>query len=178
MDNQKLNSVVEVLIFYSPSPIKPDRIKEIVKAGRSEILQAIEELNCDYKKSGRSFHIRKIAGGYQFYALPEFSSYLKELRKTKAVVLSSPTLETLAIVAYRQPITRPEIENIRGVDSKGILRNLLEKNLIKVMGRKDIVGKPTLYGTTSSFLKHFGLNSISELPKIGELSTNLFKKES
>ena len=175
MDIQKLKPVVEILIFCSPSPLKLDRIKEIVKVSRKEIVQVIEELNRDYKKSETSFHIRKIAGGYQFYALPEFSSYLKELRKAKPIVLSSPALETLAMIAYRQPITRPEIEDIRGVESKGILRNLLEKNLIKVMGRKDTLGKPTLYGTTVFFLKHFGLNSISELPKIEELSANPLK---
>lgn len=175
MDNLKLKTIVEALIFCSPFPLKIDRIKEIAKASRSEILQVIEELNRDYEKSDRSFHIRKIAGGYQFYALPEFSVYLKELLKTKLIVLSSPALETLAMIAYRQPITRLEIENIRGVDSKGVIRNLLEKNLIKVMGKKDTIGKPTLYGTTSFFLKHFGLNSISELPKIEELSTNFLK---
>ena len=177
MDDPKLKTIVEALIFCSSSPLKIDRIKEIAKADRNEIIQVIEELNQDYEKSGRSFHIRKIAGGYQFYALPEFSAYLKELLKTKPIVLSSPSLETLAMIAYRQPITRLEVENIRGVDSTGVIRNLLEKDLIRIVGKKDIIGKPLLYGTTPLFLKHFGLNSVSELPKIEELASNYLKTE-
>jgi segregation and condensation protein B len=177
MDNPKLKTIIEALVFCSSSPLKLDRIKEIVKVGGKEIAQAIEELNQDYEKSERSFRIRKIAGGYQFYALGEFSSYLKELLKTKPIILSSPALETLAMIAYRQPITRLEIENIRGVDSTGVIRNLLEKNLIKILGKKDIIGRPLLYGTTFFFLKHFGLNSVSELPKIEQLNDNPLKIE-
>lgn len=170
MDIQELKPTVEALIFCSPSPVKLNKIQEIVKTEKQKIVKTIEQLNEDYKKSGRSFTIRKIAGGFQFYALAEFSPYIKELKKTKPIVLSTPALETLAMIAYRQPITRPEIERTRGVESKGVIRNLLEKDLIKVAGRKDIPGKPILYKTTDFFLKHFGLNSISELPKIDELT--------
>lgn len=177
MDDMKLKSIVEVLIFCSPFPLKMEKIKEITKVPKNEILKAIDELNSDYEQSGRSFHIREIAEGYQFYTLPQFGSYLKELFKTKPILLSSPALETLAMIAYRQPITRLEIENIRGVDSTGVIRNLLEKNLIKITGKKDVVGKPFLYGTTPLFLKHFGLNSVSELPKIEELAGNYLKTE-
>lgn len=175
MDEVKLKNIVEVLVFCSPLPLKIEKIKEITAANKNEILQAIEALNTDYKQSGRSFHIRQIAGGYQFYTLPEFTPYIKELLKTKPIILSSPALETLAMIAYRQPITRLEIEDLRGVDSTGVIRNLLDKNLIKIAGKKDIIGKPFLYGTTSLFLKHFGLNSISELPKIEELPANYLK---
>ncbi|MBU0534431.1 MAG: SMC-Scp complex subunit ScpB [Candidatus Omnitrophica bacterium] len=175
MNNPKVKTIIEALVFCSSSVLKPERIKEIVKVPGKEIAQAIEELNQDYEKSERSFRIRKIAGGYQFYALSEFSSYLKELVKTKPIVLSSPSLETLAMIAYRQPITRLEIENMRGVDSTGVIRNLLEKNLVKIVGKKDVIGKPLLYGTTLFFLKHFGLNSVSELPKIEQLSDNPLK---
>ncbi len=178
MDNPKLKTIIESLIFCSSAPLNPERIKEITKVGGKEITQSIEELNQDYEKTERSFRIRKIAGGYQFYALGEFSLYLKELVKTKPIILSSPSLETLAMIAYRQPITRLEIENIRGVDSTGVIRNLLGKNLIKIVGKKDVIGKPLLYGTTSFFLKHFGLNSTSELPKIEQLSDNSIKTES
>ncbi len=177
MDNPKLKTIIEALVFCSSAPLNPERIKEITKASGKEISQAIEELNQDYERTERSFRIRKIAGGYQFYSLSEFSSYLKELLKTKPIVLSSPALETLAMIAYRQPITRLEIENIRGVDSTGVIRNLLGKNLIKITGKKDVIGKPLLYGTTPFFLKHFGLNSVSELPKIEELSDNFTKTE-
>jgi len=177
MDEPKLKTIVEALIFCSSAPLNPERIKEITKATAKEITQTIEELNQDYGKTGRSFRIRKIAGGYQFYTLSEFSPYVKELIKTKPIMLSSPSLETLAMIAYRQPITRLEIENIRGVDSTGVIRNLLGKNLIKIVGKKDVIGKPLLYGTTSFFLKHFGLNSISELPKIDQLSDNSTKTE-
>ena len=175
MDNPKLKTIIEALIFCSSAPLNPDRIKEITKVGAKEITQSIEELNQDYEKTERSFRIRKIAGGYQFYALSEFASYLKELVKTKPIMLSSPALETLAMIAYRQPITRLEIENMRGVDSTGVIKNLLEKNLIKITGKKDVIGKPLLYATTPFFLKHFGLNSISELPKIEQLSDNPIK---
>lgn len=168
-NNLKLKTIIEALIFCSSSPLKQEKIKEIVKAEGKEIAQAVEELNQDYEKTERSFRIRKIAGGYQFYALSEFSSYLKELFKTKPIVLSSAALETLAMIAYRQPITRLEIENIRGVDSTGVIRTLLEKNLIKIIGKKEVIGRPLLYGTTPLFLKHFGLNSVSELPKMEEL---------
>lgn len=177
MDGLKLKTIIEALIFCSSAPLNPERIKEITKVGAREITQCIEELNQDYEKTERSFRIRRIAGGYQFYALSEFSTYLKELVKTKPIVLSAAALETLAMIAYRQPITRLEIENMRGVDSTGVIKNLLEKNFVKIVGKKDVVGRPLLYGTTPFFLKHFGLNSVSELPKIEELNDNHTKME-
>lgn len=178
MDEPKLKTIIEALIFCSSAPLNLERIKEITKVGAKEITQSIEELNGDYEKTERSFRIRKIAGGYQFYTLSEFSSYLRELVKTKPLTLSSPSLETLAMIAYRQPLTRLEIENIRGVDSTGVIRNLLDKNLIKIVGKKDVIGRPLLYGTTPFFLKHFGLNSVSELPKMGGQEDNSVKTES
>ncbi|HIE44520.1 MAG TPA: SMC-Scp complex subunit ScpB [Candidatus Omnitrophica bacterium] len=172
MKLQQLKPIVEALLFCSSSPLKAKRIKEILNVDSATIRKVIEELNHDYEEEGRSFYIRTIAGGYQFYLRSEFSPYVKELQKRKPIKLSSPALETLAMVAYRQPITRPEIEDIRGVESKGVLKNLMEKNFIRIVGKKNVPGRPILYGTTAFFLKHFGLNSISDLPKIEEFAAH------
>ena len=166
----KIKSILEALLFSSSTPLSSKKLKEVLGVDSFQLDQAFEELKKEYEKEGRGFSLRKVAGGYQFYTLPQFSSWIKKLKKEKPVMLSRPALETLAIVAYRQPVTRRDIEQVRGVESREILRNLKEKNLIQCKGRKESMGKPFLYGTTSLFLKHFGLNSLSELPKIEELS--------
>ena len=165
----EMKSVLEVLLFSSSTPLSPKKLREILEIDTSQLDKAIDELKKEYEKGGRSFSLRKVAGGYQFYTLPQFSPWIKKLKKEKPITLSRPALETLAIIAYRQPVTRQEIEEVRGVEVKEILRNLLAKNLIQCKGRKESMGNPFLYGTTSIFLKHFGLNSLSELPKIEEL---------
>jgi len=167
----EIKSALEALLFSSSAPLSPQKLKEVLEINSSQLRRAIEELKEEYQKEGRSFSLREVAGGYQFYTLPQFSPWIKKLKKEKPITLSRATLETLAIIAYQQPVTRQDIESIRGVESKEILRSLREKNLIQCKGRKESMGHPFLYGTTSLFLKHFGLNSLSELPKIEKLSS-------
>jgi segregation and condensation protein B len=165
------NSVVEALILASPEPLAAGKIAEVVDdLTPSRISQAVAELNGRYMESGSAYRIRELAGGYQFYIVPEFTGYIEELfTRRRKLRLTRAALETLAIVAYRQPATRTEIEHIRGVASDGVLHNLLEKNLIVIKGRAATVGKPLQYGTTDEFLKFFGLNSLEDLPKMSEI---------
>ncbi len=176
--NESLEHIVEALIFASDEPIDANSIAGIIKSVLKsdemdlilEVEKAIMSLNKFYEDSKCAFRIIKIAGGYQFSTRPEYSRFVgfmnTEKRKKR---LSQSALETLAIIAYKQPITKPEIEKIRGVSADYILSTLLEKNLICIKGRADTVGRPLLYGTTDEFLKYFGINDISELPKPREI---------
>ncbi len=121
--------------------------------------------------SNRGFHLVEIAGGYQFVTRSDLAPWIKEMERAKAAArLSKPGLETLAIVAYKQPVTRGEVEQIRGVDAAGVLKTLLDKKLIKIVGRKEVAGRPMLYGTTRTFLKYLGLPKLSALPTLKEFS--------
>ncbi len=171
MENGFQNSVVEALILASPEPLAARRIAEAMeRTTPRKVAQAVAELNNRYLAAGTAFRIRELAGGYQFYILPEFTGYVEELctrrRKTR---LTRAALETLAIVAYRQPVTRVSIEYIRGVTSDGVIHTLLEKGLIAIKGRAKTVGKPLQYGTTNEFLKYFELSSLEDLPRMSEI---------
>lgn len=165
------NSVIEALILASPEPLARRKIVDLIEdATPSVVNQSVAELNNRYMEAGSSFRIREIAGGYQFHIVPEFAGFVQEMfTRRRKMRLTRASLETLAIVAYRQPVTKAEIEHIRGVASDGVLRNLLEKGLVAIKGRADTVGKPLQYGTTSEFLQFFGLSSLSELPKMAEI---------
>jgi segregation and condensation protein B len=142
------------------------------------ILSAIEQLNKEYEASNRAMHIVKVAGGYQFATLPRFAEWLGRMVKEKSRrKLSVSALESLAVIAYKQPVTKPEIEAIRGVNADYVLRTLLERNLITIVGRAASPGRPLLYGTTKEFLKHFGLNDLSELPKPREIDELMAEAE-
>lgn len=131
----------------------------------------IKELNQHYDEIGRAFHVKQVAGGYQLRTRPQFSDWIGRLEHTpKATRLSAPALETLTVVAYRQPIIKAEIEAIRGVSCGEMLRQLLEKNLIKIAGRSEKLGRPFLYATSKEFLAHYGLNSLADLPRAKQLS--------
>lgn len=177
VDGTRLTSVIEALIFASPEPVSWEKIAAIVKESEEELnldeavtKEIIHQLNVRYEENGLSFRIEKIGGGYIFATQPRYHPWLSIYQHENAYRrLSQPAIETLAIVAYRQPITKPEVDSIRGVDSGYILRQLMEKMLIKVSGRADSVGKPLLYKTTDHFLKHFGINSVDELPKPREI---------
>lgn len=164
-------SIVEALLFVSNDPLSVDQLREILKGIRKEkIEKIINELNDEYKKNERSFLVEEIAGGWQMRTKPEFSSWLQKLLNAQnREKLSGPALETLAIVAYKQPITKTEIENIRGVNADYIVNSLLDRGLVRVTGRKDVVGKPFLYGTSPEFLKHFGLSDLKNLPEVDKL---------
>jgi len=169
--NEK-KAVLEALIFVADKPLTNNEIKEVLEGiTESEIDDLINTLNTEYADTGRSFRIAAIAGGYQMATEPEFGPWLKKLYKAQLKEkLSMPALETLAIIAYKQPATRAEIEAIRGVNADGVTRNLLEKGLIRISGRKDAPGRPLLYSTTPEFLEHFGLGAISDLPEAPQIS--------
>lgn len=166
-----LETVIEAVLFASDEPLKPTRLAEIVETGTlKQIHQSIRELNRKYREGGFSFRIEKIAGGYQMMTLPVFNPWLSKLVKVRADNKLSPAaLETLAIIAYKQPIIRADIEAIRGVASGEVIRNLMYKGLVKIVGRAEILGRPMQYGTTPKFLEVFGLNSLKDLPNVEEL---------
>ena len=171
MDNSFKYSTVEALILASPEPLAGKKIAEMLEEMTpSKVAQAVAELNNRYMESDSSYRIREISGGYQFYIVPEYTGYVKEMfSRRRKLRLTRAALETLAIIAYKQPVTKTDIEQIRGVASDGVLQNLLEKNMLTITGRASTVGKPLQYGTTDEFLKFFGLNNIGDLPKMSEI---------
>jgi len=173
----RLTAVIEALIFSSPEPIGWEKLSEIVQESEEElsldedtINRIVTRLNERYEENDFAFRIEASGGGYTFVTQPRYYPWLSIFQHENAYrKLSQSATETLAIVAYRQPITKPEVDQIRGVDSGYMLRQLLEKMLVKVSGRADSPGKPLLYKTTKSFLRHFGINSVDELPKPREI---------
>lgn len=169
MNKQEAKRIIEVLLFVSDKPISLDTLRDVLKDIEStEIRALIEELNQEYASSGRSFTVKEIAGGFQMLTDPSYSKWISALYKRPPDRLTGPSLETLAIIAYKQPITRIEIEAIRGVNVDGVLRTLEERSLIRTRGRMEAPGRPILYGTTAEFLQHFGLRSLEELPRLKE----------
>ncbi|MFO7446840.1 MAG: SMC-Scp complex subunit ScpB [Ignavibacteriaceae bacterium] len=177
MDNI-YNSIIEALIFSSDDSLPAAEIIKAIKGidgediqiSADDVEQCVDELNKKYEEQSFSVKIMKISGGYLFATRPEYAKYVGYLSSEKSKRrLSQAALETLAIIAYKQPITKPELETIRGVNSDYILNTLLEKNLITITGRTETIGRPLLYGTTSEFLKYFGLDKLSDLPKPREI---------
>jgi len=165
MDDVDIKPILEGLFFVSKSPLRLETLVEILPEwSKEENLEGIRRIKTEYEEDAKGMELVEVAGGYQFRTKPKWAEWVQRLTKAKAVKLSRSALETLAIVAYRQPIIRPTIEEIRGVDSGWVLRTLLEKGLVKVMGRKEIVGRPIVYGTTKTFLELFSLNTLSDLP--------------
>lgn len=171
----EVKSIVEALLFAAPEPLNLSRLEQLVSgagpsgpaSGGKTVREALEELRRDYEDGRRSFRIVEVARGYQLKTRPEYAPWVRKLFQPRQYFrLSGPTLETLAIIAYKQPVTRPEIEAIRGVSVDGILRNLLERELIKIDGQKEVAGRPYLYRTSRRFLEHFGLNSTRDLPSL------------
>ncbi len=173
-----LKPVVEALLFVTSDPVSIDKIQEIVsgresglKIEKKDIRSALIELQTEYENRHSAVQLVEVAGGWQFCTKAEFAVWLEKLAKNKEVYkLSNSALETLSIIAYRQPITRAEVEHIRGVDSGGVMHSLLEKRLVKITGRKDCIGHPLLYGTTAEFLQYFGLAGIADLPLLEDLN--------
>ena len=172
-------SIIEGLILASPEPLLTRRIAEVVEGlTPAKVGQAVAELNNRYMQSGSSFRIRELAGGFQFYIVPEYAGYVQELfTRRRKMRLTRASLETLAIVAYRQPVTKAEVEHIRGVASDGVIHNLLGKKLVTIRGRAKTVGKPLQYGTTDQFLKFFGLAGLEDLPKMSEIVEMISARE-
>jgi segregation and condensation protein B len=170
MDASEIKPVLESLIFVSESPIRLETLIELLpESGEEAILAGIQQIKEDFGDLSRGLELVEVAGGFQFRTKPRWAEWVNRLKKVKAVKLSQSALETLAIIAYRQPVIRPAIEEIRGVDSGWVLRTLLERDLIKIVGRKDIPGRPIVYGTTQTFLELFGLDSLSGLPSLKEI---------
>lgn len=170
----QVRAIIESLLFVSEVPLSLAKIKSILSMyTHVEISEALEQLRQEYAGDGHGFSLDEVAQGYQFRSKPEYGEWIRRLKRITPARLSQAALETLAIIAYRQPILRAEIESIRGVDVGGVLRLLLEKKLIKILGRKNVPGRPIIYGTTQRFLEVFSLKDISSLPtmeEIGELS--------
>jgi segregation and condensation protein B len=165
-----LKSVVESLLFVADAPLTLDRLCSILEEyERLDIRAAIEELLAEYRQAGRGIYLAEVAGGWQFRSRPENADYLRRLSRSRAYRFSHSSLETLAIIAYRQPITRAEVEYLRGVDSGGVLKTLLEKKLIRILGKKDIPGRPLIYGTSREFLETFNLKDLASLPTLKEV---------
>ncbi|NLI98507.1 SMC-Scp complex subunit ScpB [bacterium] len=163
--------IIEALLFASPEVVSSDRLAKAADLTPSEVKACIEKLRRDYNDTGRAFHIREVAGGWQMSTLPRFSPWVARLlQKRGRDRLSKAALETLAVIAHRQPINKPDIDQTRGIDSSYIISNLLERGLIKIKGRDKRAGHPFVYGTTPRFLEYFGLNSLNDLPDLEEPS--------
>ncbi len=167
----ELDRIVEALLFSTADALTPARIGEAAGGASPRCVQAsIERLRAHYAATLRAFDIHEIAGGYRLYSRPEFQEHVSRLERARAPEkLSAAALETLAIIAYRQPLVRAEIDAIRGVQCGPVLRSLIDRKLIRVVGRSDQPGRPLLYGTTKRFLDHFGLASVKDLPRVEEL---------
>ncbi len=170
MEDQELKSAIEAVLFIAGNPVSVDKLKNLFGDATQEQIEAqLARLRQDYDNRSAGIMLAEIAGGYQLATRPENAAWLRKFRSVKASArLSKPALETLAIVAYKQPITRTEAEVIRGVNIGGIMRNLMERRLVKIVGKKDVPGKPMLYGTTPEFLQYFGLKDLSALPTLKE----------
>jgi len=169
---QQLKGIIEALLFASDRTLTSSQLAELSGAadGR-EARKAVLALQKEYEETGRAFRIEEVAGGFRLVTRPEYHQWVSKLRRNEQIEgLSQAALETLAIVAYRQPIVRSEIEDIRGVQSDYILRSLMEKGLVRVCGRSEELGRPLLYGTTRKFLEMFALRSLDDLPDIKELT--------
>lgn len=163
-------AIIEALIFASETPLTPERVAEILPdAGKKEIIPLLEELGREYEARGGGIRLMQVAGGFQFRTRQDLAPWIRKLKTTRPAMLSPAALETLAVVAYRQPLVKSEIDRIRGVDVSGALKGLLDKRLVRIVGRKDVPGKPIIYGTTKKFLEVFNLRDLSELPTLREL---------
>jgi len=180
MEQQEIKNIIETLLFITDEPISIEKFKDVFlnEITENQILESIQQIKQEHISSNSPIELKEIAGGYQFATKKEYGPWIRRLFKEKITLrLSPPSLETLSIIAYKQPITRAEIEEIRGVDSSGPLETLLERKLIRITGRKETVGRPLLYSTTKEFLRYFGLNSLSDLPSLEELEVSSFQPQ-
>lgn len=168
----EIHTVIEALLFATDQPVTIKRLTEIVGADKGKVLEAIGDLRKDYDNTGRAFQIEEMAGGFLLLSRQEYHRWIARLeKKTQESKLSPAAMETLSIIAYKQPILRSTIEAIRGVESSQMLRSLMDKGLVKVVGKDESLGRPLLYGTTKKFLEYFGLRSLRDLPRTQELSS-------
>lgn len=180
MENSELKSLLEALLFTATEPLTMDHFVSVCPDPDKEaILQALDELKNEYQTRNAGMVLREVAGGYQLYSNPAWNDHIQKLfSKPLMIRLSKSALETLAIIAYKQPITLPEISEIRSCNAAGAIKTLLECNFVKVLGRKRVVGRPFLYGTTREFLVHFGLKDLAEMPQLSEFEELIGEKVS
>lgn len=170
MEKQELKNIMECLFFVTCDPVPLEKIARFFNLKKKLVRDIIYEIKEEYDRNDRGLLLIEVANGFQIATKPQYGKWIKDFfRLPKKIKLTKPTLETLSIIAFNQPIARAEIENIRGVEVRMILANLLEHDLIKIAGRKEAIGRPLLYGTTDKFLKTFGLKDLSMLPKIEEI---------
>jgi segregation and condensation protein B len=172
------NQVIEALLFAADAPVKLDRLAELAAVPPETVRTVIDRLNADYQETGRAFRVQRVAQGFQLYTMPTYAEFVRRLYQRQYTHrLSGAALEVLAIVAYKQPVTRPEIEQLRGVDCSGPLVTLLERRLIATYGRASRPGNPFLYRTTPEFLRYFGLAGLEDLPRMEEIGEFLARRE-
>jgi segregation and condensation protein B len=171
LNEETLKALIEAIIYVAPEPVSLDAILKVLEGEERERVKAkLEELIADFQQAPHGIQVRQVAAGYKFSSKPEYHDVLRNFVKSlkPPIRLSKPALETLAVIAYRQPVTLPEIDDIRGVDCGGVIHTLLEKKLVVTAGRKNVVGRPILYRTSRDFLVHFGLRDVGELPSLKE----------
>lgn len=169
-EKAKMKSMLEALLFVSSEPLVPKELKRLTGMHESDLTTILEEIASEYAERGGGVIVGKVAGGYQMTTNPEHADLIRRLKgKGRSQKLSLAALETLAIIAYKQPITKAEIEDLRGVNADGMVKSLLEKHLIKIVGKKETPGRPLLYSTSREFLQYFGLNDLTELPTLKDL---------
>ncbi len=167
---EDLKNIVESLLFVADEPLSLERLKKIVEsADAQEIRAALVALQTDYEQRNGGFFLAEVAGGYQFRSRPVYTTWIRRLVDPKPLRLSKAAMETLAIIAYKQPVIRADVEHIRGVDCGGVLRQLLERKLVRVLGRKEVAGRPLIYATSKKFLETFDLKDLKDLPSPREI---------
>jgi segregation and condensation protein B len=174
LDAAQLRAIIEALVFASPEPLTPKMLFKLLSdEPREDVVAALDGLKAEYERPSGP-HLTEVAGGYQITTRPEFHEWVRRLFHERTTQkLSVQSLETLSVIAYKQPITQAEIGEIRGVNTSGVLSTLLERHLIKIVGRKNVIGRPFLYGTTKEFLIRFGLKDLNDLPKIEDMAQQL-----
>ncbi|MBC8259959.1 MAG: SMC-Scp complex subunit ScpB [SAR324 cluster bacterium] len=179
MTKLEQKQALETILFVATRPLSPKQLAEMIgDCDSREVRDLVSELNTVYEKTGRIFRIDSAADGLQMHTLPEYKKWAQALETVKIIKLSPAVMETLAIVAYKQPLTRAAIEFIRGVDSSHTLRRLMQQKLVRIVGREMLPGRPGLYGTTKNFLEVFGLTKLKHLPALSELDMNKLPEES
>ncbi|MGH7723896.1 MAG: SMC-Scp complex subunit ScpB [Candidatus Eiseniibacteriota bacterium] len=178
MDTATLKPILEALLFAADVPLPLSLLAESCETDPAEVAEALSGLAADYDAGGRGVRVAEMAGGYVVLTREDYAPYVaRMLRGKKKARLSRPALEALAIIAYKQPVTKVEVDAIRGVDSSGVLNTLLERELVTIRGRSKVVGRPLLYGTTGEFLSYFGLRDLTELPRVEELKAIVGERE-
>ncbi len=169
---ENVMQALEAVIFSSEGPVTPARLRRVFRdLTPAKIAEAVHAINTQLDKEGRPYQIAEVAGGYQFRTRPEYGEVLRAAQPERKVRLSRPALESLAVIAYKQPLTRAELEELRSVDCGAILKSLLERDLARIVGRRDAPGRPVLYGTSATFLELFGLASLRDLPSLRDIET-------